>query len=131
MFVRVQNAYIHTYIHALNSQATVLFALSADVYANHTCIHTYKHTYTNTLYSQVTVPFVLSTGVGCSKAVKAAEGFGILACASVWPIITGTYMCLCMYVCVCVCVCLYVSKLPRDSACASVWPIITGTYSLI
>ena len=36
----------------------------------------------------VTVPFVLSVGVGCSKAVKAAEGFGILACASVWPIIS-------------------------------------------
>mmetsp|Transcript_51646 Transcript_51646/g.123051 ORF Transcript_51646/g.123051 Transcript_51646/m.123051 type:complete len:1017 (+) Transcript_51646:394-3444(+) len=36
----------------------------------------------------VTVPFVLSIGVGCSKAVKASEGFGILACASVWPIIT-------------------------------------------
>jgi len=36
----------------------------------------------------VTVPFVLSTGVGCSKAVQASEGFGILACASVWPIIT-------------------------------------------
>lgn len=34
----------------------------------------------------VTVPFVLSTGVGCSKAVKASEGFGILTCASVWPI---------------------------------------------
>lgn len=36
----------------------------------------------------VTVPFVLATGVGCSKAVQASEGFGILACASVWPIIT-------------------------------------------
>ncbi|EKX52334.1 hypothetical protein GUITHDRAFT_65557 [Guillardia theta CCMP2712] len=36
----------------------------------------------------VTVPFVLSTGIGCSKAVQASEGFGILACASVWPIIT-------------------------------------------
>jgi hypothetical protein len=36
----------------------------------------------------VTVPFVLSIGVGCSKAVRAEEGFGILACASVWPIIT-------------------------------------------
>lgn len=36
----------------------------------------------------VTVPFVLSVGVGCSKAVKASEGFGILACASVWPIIS-------------------------------------------
>jgi hypothetical protein len=36
----------------------------------------------------VTVPFVLATGVGCSKAVEASEGFGILACASVWPIIT-------------------------------------------
>ncbi|KAJ1488869.1 hypothetical protein T484DRAFT_1781839 [Baffinella frigidus] len=35
----------------------------------------------------VTVPFVLSIGVGCSKAVKASEGFGILACASVWPIV--------------------------------------------
>jgi hypothetical protein len=36
----------------------------------------------------VTVPFVLSVGVGCSKAVRASEGFGILACASVWPIIS-------------------------------------------
>mmetsp|Transcript_35454 Transcript_35454/g.52074 ORF Transcript_35454/g.52074 Transcript_35454/m.52074 type:complete len:848 (+) Transcript_35454:92-2635(+) len=36
----------------------------------------------------VTVPFVLSVGVGCSKAVQASEGFGILACASVWPIIS-------------------------------------------
>ena len=36
----------------------------------------------------VTVPFVLAVGVGCSKAVQAAEGFGILACASVWPIIS-------------------------------------------
>lgn len=34
----------------------------------------------------VTVPFVLATGVGCSKAVLAPEGFGILTCASVWPI---------------------------------------------
>ena len=36
----------------------------------------------------VTVPFVLSVGVGCSKAVQASEGFGILACASVWPLIS-------------------------------------------
>jgi uncharacterized membrane protein YvlD (DUF360 family) len=36
----------------------------------------------------VTVPFVLAVGVGCSKAVQAAEGFGILACASVWPIVS-------------------------------------------
>ena len=35
----------------------------------------------------VTVPFVLSLGVGCSKAVRAKEGFGILACAFVWPAI--------------------------------------------
>ena len=36
----------------------------------------------------VTVPFVLSTGIGFSKAVGAEEGFGILTCASVSPIIT-------------------------------------------
>jgi hypothetical protein len=36
----------------------------------------------------VTVPFVLSTGIGFSKAATAEEGFGILTCASVAPIIT-------------------------------------------
>jgi len=36
----------------------------------------------------VTVPFVLSTGIGFSKAVGAEEGFGMLTCASVSPIIT-------------------------------------------
>ena len=36
----------------------------------------------------VTVPFVLSTGIGFSKASFADEGFGILTCASVAPIIT-------------------------------------------
>jgi hypothetical protein len=37
----------------------------------------------------VTVPFVLSTGIGFSKAVLGAEeGFGMLTCASVSPIIT-------------------------------------------
>jgi hypothetical protein len=36
----------------------------------------------------VTVPFVLSTGIGFSTAVGAEEGFGMLACASVSPIIT-------------------------------------------
>lgn len=36
----------------------------------------------------VTVPFVLSVGIGFSKAKKAQEGFGILTCASVAPIIT-------------------------------------------
>ena len=36
----------------------------------------------------VTVPFVLSTGIGFSKATGAEEGFGILTCASVSPIIT-------------------------------------------
>ena len=34
----------------------------------------------------VTVPFVLYIGVGCSLASSASEGFGILACASVFPI---------------------------------------------
>jgi hypothetical protein len=32
------------------------------------------------------VPFVLYIGVGCSLASSASEGFGILACASVFPI---------------------------------------------
>jgi hypothetical protein len=36
----------------------------------------------------VTVPFVLSLGIGFSKAKNAQEGFGILTCASVAPIIT-------------------------------------------
>jgi len=36
----------------------------------------------------VTVPFVLSVGIGFSKAKDAQEGFGILTCASVAPIIT-------------------------------------------
>jgi hypothetical protein len=36
----------------------------------------------------VTVPFVLSIGIGFSKAKNAQEGFGILTCASVAPIIT-------------------------------------------
>ena len=36
----------------------------------------------------VTVPFVLSVGIGFSKAKNAEEGFGILTCASVAPIIT-------------------------------------------
>ena len=36
----------------------------------------------------VTVPFVLSLGIGFSKAKNAEEGFGILTCASVAPIIT-------------------------------------------
>ena len=36
----------------------------------------------------VTVPFVLSIGIGFSKAKNAREGFGILTCASVAPIIT-------------------------------------------
>lgn len=36
----------------------------------------------------VTVPFVLSLGVGFSKASSAQEGFGILTCASVAPILT-------------------------------------------
>jgi len=36
----------------------------------------------------VTVPFVLSIGIGFSKATSAQEGFGILTCASVAPIIT-------------------------------------------
>lgn len=36
----------------------------------------------------VTVPFVLSVGIGFSKARNAEEGFGILTCASVAPIIT-------------------------------------------
>jgi len=36
----------------------------------------------------VTVPFVLSIGIGFSKAKDAQEGFGILTCASVAPIIT-------------------------------------------
>jgi hypothetical protein len=36
----------------------------------------------------VTVPFVLSVGIGFSKARNAQEGFGILTCASVAPIIT-------------------------------------------
>jgi len=35
----------------------------------------------------VTVPFVLSLGIGFSKAKNAQEGFGILTCASVAPII--------------------------------------------
>ena len=36
----------------------------------------------------VTVPFVLSIGIGFSTAKNAQEGFGILTCASVAPIIT-------------------------------------------
>jgi len=36
----------------------------------------------------VTVPLVLALGIGLSKAVGAAEGFGILAMASAGPIIS-------------------------------------------
>jgi hypothetical protein len=36
----------------------------------------------------VTVPFVLSIGIGFNKAANSPEGFGILTCASVAPIIT-------------------------------------------
>jgi len=36
----------------------------------------------------VTVPFVLSVGIGFCKASNSSEGFGILTCASVAPIIT-------------------------------------------
>ncbi len=36
----------------------------------------------------VTVPFVLSIGIGFCKASQSAEGFGLLTCASVAPIIT-------------------------------------------
>lgn len=36
----------------------------------------------------VTVPFVLSLGIGFNKAAQSPEGFGILTCASVAPIIT-------------------------------------------
>lgn len=35
----------------------------------------------------ITVPFVLSTGIGFNKASNSEEGFGILTCASVAPII--------------------------------------------
>jgi hypothetical protein len=40
----------------------------------------------------VTVPFVLSLGLSFGKVVDAPQGFGILACASVAPIIAGTYI---------------------------------------
>jgi hypothetical protein len=36
----------------------------------------------------VTVPLVLAMGLGLGRAVDAQEGFGILAMASVGPIIT-------------------------------------------
>lgn len=40
----------------------------------------------------VTVPFVLSLGLSFGKVVDAPQGFGILACASVAPIISGMYI---------------------------------------
>jgi len=39
----------------------------------------------------VTVPFVLSLGLSFGKVVDAPQGFGILACASVAPIIAGRF----------------------------------------
>ena len=36
----------------------------------------------------VTVPIVLASGVALGRAVTAAEGFGILTCASIGPILS-------------------------------------------
>lgn len=36
----------------------------------------------------MTVPFVLALGIGFATAVGAPEGFGILSCASVFPIMS-------------------------------------------